>query len=230
MSKAIILVPYLNVIEEECSEGLRKLKDMGLEVWRRRGCSAVDVARSQMISESLHNGFDSMFFIDADISFDPADVERLLARPEPVVSGVYPQKGVRRLASVFQAGIEQVTFGVGAPDSYPLLYAATGFLRVKADVLRRMIAHFHVPLCDTKWGRGFWPFFMPTIVPQEDGGEGFHYLTEDWAFSHRLHLMGVTPLADTSIRLGHWGHYGYTWEDAGFGRAKFATFKYTIGK
>ncbi len=226
MAGAIVLVPHLNGVDEECEVGLRQLEASGLEVWRRPGCSAIDVARSQMASESLHNGYDAIFFIDADTGFDPKDARALIARPEPVVSGVYVQKGVRRLASVFAEGIEQVVFGEAAPESYPLLYAATGFLRIKTDVLRIMRDELKLPLCDTFWGRGFWPFFQPVIVPM---GNGFHYLTEDYAFSHRLHQIGVTPLADTRFRLHHWGRYGYTWEDAGFGKPRFKTYKHTIG-
>jgi hypothetical protein len=95
---------------------------------------------------------------------------------------------------------------------YPLRYAAAGFLRVHTAVLRRMMAEPRPPLCNTKWGRGAWPFFLPLVVPQD--GDRWHYLGEDWAFSHRLGQLGITPLADASIRLWHWGRYGYGWEDA----------------
>ena len=33
--------------------------------------------------------------------------------------------------------------------------------------------------------------------------------------SHRLGQVEVMTLADTSVRLWHWGRYGYGWEDAG---------------
>ncbi len=222
--KNIVLVPHLNGVEEQCEVGLRILEAAGTNIWRRRGSSAIDIARSQMASESLHNGFDSVLFIDADIGFDPNDAVKLFARPEQVISGVYAIKGARRFASVFD-GVKEVLFGKGAPESYPLVYAAAGFLRIKVDVLRRMIDEFKLPLCDTKHGRGWWPFFQPTIVPD---GSGHHYLGEDWAFCHRLKQMGITPLADTRIRLYHWGQYGYSWEDAGGGSVqRYETYKFT---
>lgn len=207
--KTIVLVPHLNGIEEPCEAGLKQLEIAGLRVQRRRGCSGIDRARCQMVSEAMHDGYESMLFIDADVSFDPADALRMFERPEPVISGVYAIKGVRRFASVFD-GVEEVVFGKKAPDSYPLVYAAGGFLRFTADVLRRMIDHFKFPLCDLKWGRGLWPFFLPIVT--DDG----HYLGEDWAFSYRLREMGVKVLADTSIRLYHWdGPRAYSWEEAG---------------
>jgi hypothetical protein len=32
-------------------------------------------------------------------------------------------------------------------------------------------------------------------------------------FSHRLRQIGITPLADTSIRLEHYKRYGFSYED-----------------
>jgi hypothetical protein len=173
-----------------------------------------------LASEALHHGFESILFVDADIGFDPVDALRLLARPEPVISGVYAKKGRRELASLFAPGIKEITFGESL-CLYPLKYAATGFLRIRAEVLRRMIHVLALPLCNLRWGPGEWPFFQPMIVPDP---AGHHYLGEDWAFSYRLGQIGVTPLADTSIRLWHYGRYPYGWEDAGTKHPRFRCF------
>ncbi|HEX8199583.1 MAG TPA: glycosyltransferase [Isosphaeraceae bacterium] len=203
-SKAVVLVPHHNGIEWECEQGLRRLEEEGVKVIRHGGSSAIDVARNILASDALHDGFESLMFIDSDIGFNPRDALRLLARPEPVVAGVYAKKSVRAMASTFADGVSEIRFGSGAFGLYPLKYAATGFLRIRAAVLRRMIEDLGLPLCNTKWGRGIWPFFQPLVVP--DGEGGYHYLGEDWALSHRLTRIGVTPLADTSIRLWHWGY------------------------
>ena len=55
-----------------------------------------------------------------------------------------------------------------------------------------------------------------------------HYLGEDWAFSHRLGQIGVTPLADTSIRLWHYGRYAYGWEEAGADPNRYRSFTYRL--
>jgi glycosyltransferase involved in cell wall biosynthesis len=215
----------MNTIEWECEQALRQLEQAGVRVVRRGGCSAIDVARNEMISEALHDEAEAILFIDSDIGFEPPDALRLLARPEPVVSGVYAKKGTRELASIF-AGVKELAFGPDAPGPYPLQYAATGFLRVRAGVLRRMITELEMPLCNTHWGRGVWPFFQPLIVPHGQGK--WHYLGEDWAFSYRLARIGVTPLADTSIRLWHWGRYGFSWEDAGSTVQRYRSYSYTL--
>jgi hypothetical protein len=224
--QCVVLVPHLNGIEWECEQALRWLEAAGVRVVRRGGCSAIDSARNEMASDALHDGAESVLFIDSDIGFDPADALRLLARPEPVVGGVYPKKGMRELASVFADGVKELLFGPEAAGAYPLKYAATGFLRIKADVLRRMIDGLKLPLCNTHWGRGAWPFFQPLIVPH--GPDKWHYLGEDWSFSHRLAQIGVTPVADTTIRLWHWGRYGFGWEDAGRTAERYRSYTYRL--
>lgn len=114
-------------------------------------------------------------------------------------------------SGAFAAGVDRVVFGPAAPGLYPMLYASTGFLRIRAEVLHRMIDELKLPLCH--WGpiKDFYPFFLPLCVP--DGRGGTRYLTEDYSFSHRLHQIGVTPMADTTIKLYHIGRYGFSFED-----------------
>jgi hypothetical protein len=85
-----------------------------------------------------------------------------------------------------------------------------------------MIADLRLPLCNTEWGPGVWPFFMPLIVEGQGGGR--HYLGEDWAFCHRLRQIGINPLADTSIRLYHLGSHGYGWEEVGSEVYRYRTY------
>lgn len=200
----MILVPYLNTIEPECELGLKQLESSGIKVWRRGGCSAIDIARNEMVSYAVRENLESVLFIDSDIGFRPADAIKLLDRPEPVVCGVYSKKGTAELTSVFDCKFENVKKG----NDYPLYYAATGFLRIKTFVLEQMIKDLQLPLCNTQWGLGFWPFFLPMIV---SNGNDNHYLSEDWAFSKRLRQIGIIPIAVTSIQLQHWGRHGFTW-------------------
>ncbi len=208
--KPVVLVPYYSAVEKECDDGLRALGQAGIQV-RRASFSAIDLLRSVMLSQALRDGFDSFLFIDADIGFNPPDALKLLARPEPVVAGIYMKKNSRDYSGAFAAGVNQVVFGPAAPGLYPMLYASTGFLRIRAEILHRMIDELKMPLCH--WGSvtGIYPFFLPVCVP--DGRGGTRYLTEDYSFSHRLQQIGVTPLADTTIKLYHFGRYGFSYED-----------------
>jgi hypothetical protein len=205
-----VLVPYYSAIEKECEAGLRALVTAGIAL-SRFSLSAIDLLRSAMLSDALGQGFDSILFIDADIGFDPADALRLLARPEPVVAGIYMKNKGRDFAGTFAQGVTKVIFGPAAPCLYPMLYAPTGFLRIRAEVLRRMIDELKLPQCH--WGsfKGIYPFFLPLCVP--DGRGGTRYLTEDYSFSHRLSQIGVTPMADTTIKLFHYKKYGFSYDD-----------------
>ena len=74
-----------------------------------------------------------------------------------------------------------------------------------------MIDELKLPECH--WGsiKGIYPFFLPLCVP--DGRGGTRYLTEDYSFSHRLAQIGITPMADTTIKLSHYKKYGFSYED-----------------
>jgi hypothetical protein len=222
--KPVVLVPFYSAVEKECEEGLRALLRMGLPV-RRASLSSIDLLRSTLLSQALKDGFDSFLFIDADIGFDPRDALRLFAMSEPVVAGIYVHNKGQDLAGTFARGVDKVVFGPDAPGLYPLLYAPTGFLRIRAEVLRRMIAELKLPECH--WGavKGIYPFFLPLCVP--DGRGGNRYLTEDFSFSHRLAQIGITPLADTTIKLFHYKKYGYNYEDMN-PRPRFANYTLEI--
>ena len=101
--KPVVLVPYYSAIEKECEEGLRSLVRAGVAL-SRFSLSAIDLLRSAMLSHALREGFDSMLFIDADIGFEPGDALRLLARPEPVVAGIYVHNKGRDFAGTFARG------------------------------------------------------------------------------------------------------------------------------
>lgn len=224
--RSVVLVPHLHGIEWECEQSLRGLERAGVRVVRRGGSSAIDLARNILASEALMDGFESLLFIDADIGFDPTDALRLLARPEPVLAGVYVKKGSRSLASLLAEGVAEVHFG-DQGGLYPLKYAVAGFLRIRTDVLRLMAETLKLPLCNTRRGRGFWPFFQPMIVSGDP--DHLHYLAEDWLFSHRLAELGVTPLADTAIRLWHIGRHRFSWEDAGSAQPRYQSYLYRPG-
>lgn len=208
-SNQIILVPYEDNIEKDCYDPCRELEANGVHADYRGGCSAIDIARNQMLSDALHHGYESMLFVDSDINFYPADALKLFDNPEAVVAGLYPKKNQinPEVACTFPQETKSFIFGDLAPGLYPLFYAPAGFLRVHAWVLREIIDILKLPLCANLG----WPFFMPMIL--DHGLQVFQYLSEDLAFSHRCRMAGFTPMADTTIRLFHVGKYSYTWEE-----------------
>jgi len=218
--KCVVLVPVGGSIEADCERGLRSLEARGYVVRRVTGYAAIDQGRSQMATDALADGFDELMWIDADIGFDPDDVDRLRNAGLPFVCGVYPKKGLRELAIHVAPGTKKVVFG-DEGGLLPIHYAATGFLFTRRLVYTAMQDKLALPVCNTRFGRAVVPYFLPMVVPD---GDGQWYLGEDFAFSDRARQAGFDILADTRIRLSHIGPYSYSWEDSGISPARYATF------
>ena len=98
----------------------------------RFSLSAIDLLRSAMLSHALREGYDSMLFIDADIGFDPDDALRLLARPEPVVAGIYVHNKGRDFAGTFARGVTKVVLDPEHRVFIRCCMHRPGFLRIRA--------------------------------------------------------------------------------------------------
>jgi hypothetical protein len=235
-SHCAILVLSLGPLSPKCEEGLRELERRGYPIRQGRGFSAIDQGRNHLASEALHDGFEETMWIDPDIVFTAEAVERLRSHDLPLVAGIYPQVGSRSLACHLAPGTEELVFGEEG-SLVEVKYAACGFLHVRRAAYEAIRDQQKLPLCNTRFGRGVWPFFQPLAVPEIDvrvdatTGAATHttlhrYLTEDFAFCHRARASGFQVLADTRIRLWRVGPYGFGWEDAGSDPERFDTFHY----
>lgn len=222
-SRCVILVPVGHHIEPDCEKALRRLERRGFTVWRRYGSAAIDQARSQMATDALAEGFDELMWIDADIGFHPDAVEQLRAHELPLVAGVYAKKNTRALASHILPGTEKFVLGEGGGLT-EVRYTGTGFLHTRREVYEKIAEHEKLPVCNIRFGRPVVPYFLPMLLPEEDGGHW--YLGEDFAFTERARSSGFAVYVDTSFRLGHIGTYSYTWEDAGVDKPRYATYDY----
>jgi hypothetical protein len=229
--RCAILVPVTDRIEPECERALAELVKKGHALRRMAGHSAIDVARSVMASDALAEGFDELFWIDSDIVFSVESFERLRSRDLPIAAGIYPKKGLPEFACHVQPGTKSIVFGEDG-GLVPLLYAATGFLYTRREVYETIRERLDLPLCNTRFGRGFVPYFQPMIVPdeEEDGKPRSWYLGEDFAFCERARRAGFEIVGDSTIRLMHVGRYGFSWEDAGGERTRYANYRVHFGR
>jgi hypothetical protein len=124
------------------------------------------MGRSEMATKALEAGFDETFWIDSDIEFEPAAIDRLRSHGLPICCGIYPRKGARAIAAHTLPGTTQLGMGKGT-GLIELLYCATGFLHVRREVYQSMQQKLALPLCNAQFGRPMLPFFMPMIVPWE---------------------------------------------------------------
>ncbi len=211
-SKCAVLVPVARATEPETEDALRALAGRGYVVRVLRGCAAVDLARSTLATEVVMDGYEETIWIDADIQFDPDDVDRIRAHNLPFVVGLYVQKGPKRFAGMFPEDIGKVKFGKGGA-LVPMDDVGMGFTYVRAEVYRAIKAN--MPEAERSvlggyQGKMITPYFLPLLRQK---AYGLTYLSEDYSFTARAKEAGFPPVADTTIRLEHIGRKKYTWDD-----------------
>ena len=223
-SRCVVLVPTARYIEPECERSLRELETRGYVVRRVPGFSAIDLARCVLATEALQEGFEELMWIDADVGFDADAVDRLRTHHCPFVCGVYAKRGRRELACSFLPGTKAVEFGSQAP-LIEIQYCGFGFVLTHRTVFETIADRLELPICNKSFGKPLVPYFHPLISRQ---GEEHWYLGEDYSFCERARQCGIPLIADLSIRLWHVGHYGYSWEDAGSDKERYAQYSYRI--
>ncbi|HEY7158743.1 MAG TPA: class I SAM-dependent methyltransferase [Gemmataceae bacterium] len=210
-SRCVVLVPVASAIDPGCEGALRELERRDYPVWRVQGYSTLDAARNQMANDALAQGFDELMWIDADIVFDPDDVEELRQHDLPLVCGLYPKKSCRQFACAFLPQTRQVLFGARG-GMIEILYCGFGFVLTRRVLYETMQRQLELPMCNQRFGAPLMPYFTPLIVGE---GEQAWLLGEDYSFCERARRCGFRVMADTAIRLWHVGPYRFGWEDAG---------------
>lgn len=192
----------------------RECDRRGIEIEEGRviGDALVSRARSIAASAFLRSDCDVMLSIDSDIWFRPEDAialcEKALAGHD-IIGAIYATRSLQTQPALMLANDEEVVF---TPESGPkeARFIPTGFTAVTRkpyETLKDTLPH-----CHQGWGHtAFWPFYMPYCI--EWPGDGYIYLSEDWAFCQRAADAGFKLWVDPSIRVGHSGSYMYTLED-----------------
>ena len=220
----VVLVPVANAMEPECEASLQKLRAKGIKVRVFRGASAIDQVRSTMVHDALRDGFTELLWVDADIAFEPSDVDMLLAHDQPIASGIYPKKASRAFACRLLPDTRELVFGEGG-GLVEILYAAGGFTLVRSSVYAAIQEKLALPTCNAQFGTPLVPFYMPMV---KETPEGPWYLAEDFAFCERARQAGFAVHADTRIRLQHIGRYAYQWEDVGAEPKRHARYTFLV--
>jgi hypothetical protein len=192
-------------------------------------------ARSTLVASFLDNpAATHLLFVDADISFEPQQVERLLKFDKDFTGALYPlksmdwdlvpQRCVERGESVAQAALSYVgTFLPEAErkhegDFATAIYSGGGFQLIRRSAIERMIAaypetHFSrvhmLPMSGTRreatQSSNLFALF-DCIIDPETGA----YLSEDYSFCLRWRRIGGEIWLDAASKLTHTGPYEFT--------------------
>ncbi len=201
------------------------------------GDSLITRARNRMVAEFMADArWTHLFWIDADIGFEPEAAMRLLLAGRDVVAGVYPHKTdawpALGIAQSLPAGSTREDFEARYP-SFPtnllqqravdsdgfmeVLDAPTGFMLIARHVFDRL-ATAMPELRYTPDGSGHPEVRagQPEAPPHYrffdlmvEPGTG-RYLTEDYAFCRRWQSLGGQVFVDARSRLTHQGLKTYT--------------------
>lgn len=198
-------IPTHHAVEELANRGWREMSKFGDALISR--------SRSAIVSQWYRETNDDAFLmIDDDITFAPDAAERMISRIRSgvdVVCGAYPVRNGAHLAlrpkpgKHLQFADADTLAANGFTELVECIYAATGFMAVSRRAIKALVDSLPLVHGDQQWA--FWPLFLPLVTePNERGVQ--EYLSEDYAFCHRLRALGFTIYLDQTIPLGHLGH------------------------
>ena len=201
--------------------------------------SLVTRGRNTLVSFFMENpSATHLFFIDADIEFNPEDILRMVAYDKPIVVGAYPKKAInwhsiinasRADESETEETIEghssnyvvnfdfvtdkdgNKTPAVQIEDNLVKLKdAGTGFMCIRKDVIQQMFDKHpeYKYVNDINVDQKFEPF-MYALFDTVIDPDSRRYLSEDYMFCRTWQNMGGTVYLDPRTALNHVGHYTF---------------------
>jgi len=149
-----------------------------------------------------------LFFVDADIGWEPWHLLVLLNRDVDVIGGLYPMKTmpIKWVVNGFEGAEE------GSDGLQEVSKAGTGFLLMKKHVFDKMKTHPAVKQykndigLDPKFDQHLKTYF-DTAVRQN------RYYSEDWTFCENWRDMGGRIWVDKRVLLRHSGSYVFCMEN-----------------
>lgn len=179
-----------------------------------------------------------LFFIDADIEFNPEDLLRMVAYDKPVIVGAYPKKAINWTSIInasrnnpdedentieghssnYVVNFDHLEDEDGAKTSQVQIVdnlirlkdGGTGFMCIQRDVIQKMFdAHPETKYVnDINVDMKFEPF-MYALFDGIIDPESRRYLSEDYTFCRRWQNMGGEIYLDPRTSLNHVGHYTF---------------------
>lgn len=179
-----------------------------------RNESLVTRARNILSAMFLDSGATHLFFIDADIEFEPESVIRMLAMDKDIIAGAYPKKALPvQYAMNFKYTDpvkKQIRVENGAVEVWD---ASTGFFCIKREVFEKMMVaypHLHYKNdsnIDPKLQKYCYALF-DTMLDADENGDN-RYLSEDYTFCRLWQKLGGEIWMDPNTRLNHIGSYTF---------------------
>ena len=202
--------------------------------------SLVTRGRNTLVSFFMENkSATHLFFIDADIEFQPEDLLRMVAYDKPITVGAYPKKAINWdsiLLAARNPDLEETADSIeGHSSNYVVNFdflkdengnrtpqvqivdnlvrlkdAGTGFMCIKKDVIQKMMdAHPELKYNNDINVDKKFEPFMYALFDTMIDPESRRYLSEDYTFCRLWQMMGGDVYLDPRTALNHVGHYTF---------------------
>lgn len=202
--------------------------------------SLVTRGRNTLVSFFMENpDATHLFFIDADIEFNPEDLLRMVAYDKPVVVGAYPKKAVNWdsiLAAARNPDLSETASSIeGHSSNYVVNFdfvkdeqgnrmpqvqivdnlvklkdAGTGFMCIRKDVIQQLFdAHPEMKYVNDINVDSKFEPYMYALFDTMIDPESRRYLSEDYTFCRLWQNLGGEVYLDPRTALNHVGHYTF---------------------
>ena len=200
-----VTVNYANSLVK--SSALFQSNGLKLNVLFLSNHSLITMARNKIVSEIFkgdQNDWESIVWIDSDISWDPEDLLKLSLHDEDVVSGTYRKKIHNHCHFTMK-----MIRGNEEPDERGLIEVeavGTGFLRVSRKAMQHLLDTEKNYYSERDNSSGAYTEIKNIF---ETGIKNEQMLSEDFFFCSKLRDLGYKIMLDTRIDLGHDGNFTY---------------------
>jgi hypothetical protein len=202
--------------------------------------SLITRGRNTLVSFFMENpDATHLFFIDADIEFNPEDLLRMVAYDKPVVVGAYPKKAVNWESILMAARNPDLSEDANSIEGHSSNYvvnfdflndeagnrtsqvqivdnlirlrdAGTGFMCIRKDVIQRLFdAHPELKYVNDINVDKKFEPHMYALFDTLIDPESRRYLSEDYAFCRLWQQLGGEVYLDPRTALNHVGHYTF---------------------
>ena len=201
--------------------------------------SLITRGRNTLVSFFMeHPDATHLFFIDADIEFDPNDLLRMVAYDRPITVGAYPKKAInwQSIIEAARRNEEETTETIeGHSSNYVVNFeftqdengnplnqiqirdnlikikdAGTGFMCIQRDVIQKMFdAHPELKYANDINVDQKFEKHMYALFDTMIDPESRRYLSEDYTFCRLWQQMGGEVFLDPRTGLNHVGHYTF---------------------
>tara|TARA_Y100000361_G_scaffold112894_1_gene103210 strand:- start:1891 stop:2685 length:795 start_codon:yes stop_codon:yes gene_type:complete len=176
-----------------------------------RNESLVTRARNILTAMFLESDASHLFFLDADIEWEPEAIMRAISADKDIVASAYPKKALPIQYALNFKFIDPVNKRIRFENGLvEVLDASTGFFCIKRQVFERMMLEYpelhykNDSNIDEKIAKYCYAFF-DTHIDEEDR----RYLSEDYRFCRLWQKLGGEIWLDPKTKLNHIGTYTF---------------------